>query len=405
MIRIGLSVVAAAGLVIGGWAIAGENCHKGDAASHVSAGGCGGKVQLSEAAIKALNENAAYKRADELLKSWSEVPAKFVAMSEEDKTFLASTGQKMAEHPSAAVMKPSFEFVRASLRTAVQIDRAAQEMVAAQCKLKAQAAAGKDANAVVSAVATEAPKVCPKMAAAKLRMEESAGLVAKASYLISVASKTTSHRGAKDDSTHVKAVSEEGCPHAKAAAVAAAATQPSIVLTAAKAKEEAEKESCPIARAAKLAAIAAAAATQPAIVQVKAEGEKFCPKSLAAKADALIGESGKILAQWQEAGVVLASMDESARTTIEASCAGMMSRCPAGRLMPATLSTARELLVEASKITAQCQAECAKNTKMQPSAEMKELMQARCLLISAAINVLDRTCTIAKPAKQIASAQ
>src|SRR6476646_3015095 len=83
MIRTGLSVVAAAGLVIGGWAIAGENCHKGDAASHASAGGCGGKVQLSEAAIKALNENAAYKRADELLKSWSEVPAKFVAMSEE----------------------------------------------------------------------------------------------------------------------------------------------------------------------------------------------------------------------------------------------------------------------------------------------------------------------------------
>ena len=101
---------------------------------------------------------------------------------------------------------------------------------------------------------------------------------------------------------------------------------------------------------------------------------------------------------------MLTSMDAASRTAVEEACAGTMAKCPAGRLMPETLSTARELLLEASKLTAQCRAEAASSKKEIP-AELKELMEARTLLISSAINVLNRVGTMAKPAKQMASAQ
>src|SRR2546426_19668 len=138
------------------------------------------------------------------------------------------------------------------------------------------------------------------MAAARLRFEQSAGLVMKASQLVSVACRTTASMSGKGESAEAKTVSDEGCPHARAArAAAAGATQPSIVLTKAEAKTSGEG-TCAHAAGAKGAT-------------AMGEGEIKCPKALAAKADALIGESGKILAQWQEAGVRLASMDESAR--------------------------------------------------------------------------------------------
>lgn len=427
-----MSAVVAGGLIIGGWAIAGENCAKTcakTAAAKAGGGGCCEKVALSEEAVKALSANAAYQRADELLKSWSEAPAKLVAMTEADKAALTASAEKMSAHPASGVMMPSIELVRESLRTAVQIDKAASEMCAAQCKLKGEA------------TSADAKPSCPKAAAAKLRFEQSAGYVMKASHLIGTASKTAGECGQKSECAKTKKVADgESCPKAKATAQAKAAEADATLVAAkadgektcakaAAAKADGEKscaktvaakadgeKSCAKAVAAsadgekscaKKAALAAAegeSGCAKAAAMAKADGEKPCPKALAAKAEALVNESGKLLAQWQEATVTLASMDSSARTAMEEACANTISKCPAGRLMPATIDTARELLVEASKLTAKCKSECASDKKDIP-AELKELMQARSLLISSAINILERTSSVAKPTKQMAMAQ
>lgn len=383
MMKLMLTSVAAAGLLIGGWAVAGENCQKTAAAGGstcAKAGGCcGSKTMVSAEAQKALDENAAWQQSVTLLKNWSEAPAKLVAMNESDKAELKAGFEKANMHPAVAVMHPSMVYVQTALATAAKMDKAAMEMCGASCKTGA-----KTEGAAVKASA-DGEKMCPKMKAAKLRMEQSAAMVAQASRLVTVACKTAGEVGEKMTCKKASANGEGGCPKAKAAAMAAKSDNNAEIV---KVSNEGGESSC------------------TKTTQAKAEGEKLCPKSLSAKAEALINDSGRILAQWQEAGVVLASMDDSARTSLESTCATAMSKCPAGSLMPQTMTTARELLVQAARLTAQCQAECSTSqAKAEVPAEMKDLMKARMLLISSAINVLDRTCTIAKPAKQIAAAQ
>jgi len=431
MLRMAMSGLMVAGVIAAGWAIAGENCGKScDKTRAVAAAGegcCAKKAQLSAEATDALQKNAAWQKADDLLKSWSDVPAKLVALKDEEKAELESAGEKMAEHPSAEVMKASIEFVRDSLRMVARIDKTAQELCASQAKLTGEPTAAEGGCPKAAAAQAEG-KVCPKtMAAAKLRMEQSAGLIIKANQLIGAATATGCGKGEGVKALKVSATEgscakkADGCCEKKTAA--AKADDCCAKKTAAAAEGECAK---------KAAAVAGASTTQPAITLVKDEagkgecvksaekaddgccakkaamaeaGEKACPKSLAEKADALISQSGKILAQWQAAQVTLAVMDSASRERIELAAAGM-NKCPAGSLMPETLATTRELLNEAVRLTAQCQAECSRtNMAREIPAEFKELMQARTLLINAAINVLERTSTVARPSKQMAMAQ
>jgi len=123
--------------------------------------------------------------------------------------------------------------------------------------------------------------------------------------------------------------------------------------------------------------------------------------ALAARADALISES----ASFWPSGRMRASCSPawmSRRVRPLRTRSSKPPRSAAGRLMPATLATTRDMLIEASSLMAQAST-AMKGKEMSP--EMKQLKEARSLLLSAAINVLDRTSTIAKPAKQMASAQ
>jgi hypothetical protein len=177
MRRILLGLVVAGGLGLAGWAFAGDGkeCPLKAAQASSCSKSCAEKAGSSQCA-KELAGCPTYKRANELIKSWSEVPARLAAMNETDKSELMAAAEKMGTaHPAAAVMKPAMEFVKNSVATAVEIDAACAKMCADQCA-KGEAAGE-----------SGCPKAKAAMAAAKLQMEKSAAMVAKANELLTVA--------------------------------------------------------------------------------------------------------------------------------------------------------------------------------------------------------------------------
>jgi hypothetical protein len=338
--------ILAAMLAVGvaGYVTAGEKCCAKKAAAAKSAEA----QQLPAKVAEQLAAVPSYQRADELLKSWNDVPVKLAAMNEDDKAAIQAVGKKMSAHPAAAVFQPTLAYLNNSLALAVELDSAKHAL-----KMQAKAAAS-DQGAVK---ADDAP-ACPKESAALVRK---AGELVLAAYTAAGGEKGCSKRACSGDSNKVKLTAADGdapvCPKAAAAA---------------------EKE-----------------------------GGGICAKSLSAKADAVVAESGKLLAQWQEANVTLASMDDSARHEVELASSEGVSKCPIGALMPETLSTAAELLSRAAKLDAQNEAEFAKNPEVAKhvSDEIRALDQSRRMVTNAALNVLEKTSLLAKPAKQIASAQ
>lgn len=460
MRRILLGLVVAGGLGLAGWAFAGDGkeCPLKAAQASSCSKSCAEKAGSSQCA-KELAGCPTYKRANELIKSWSEVPARLAAMNETDKSELMAAAEKMGTaHPAAAVMKPAMEFVKNSVATAVEIDAACAKMCADQCA-KGEAAGE-----------SGCPKAKAAMAAAKLQMEKSAAMVAKANELLTVAfaqmgdecgksacAKTAQLASAEEKagccskSKATLASAEEksgGCAKSKATLAAAeekteGCAKPKATLAAAEEKSgccskskatlaAAEEKSggCAKSKATLAAAeektegcskskatLAAAEEKSGGCAKSKAtlasaEGEKgcskqACAKTLTAKAEELAAQSGVLAAKLQSAGVVLASMDSADRSAIEKTCNAVMERCPVGSRMPETMATVADLLTGAAKMSAKCQAECGKNEAISKhvSQEMKDLCQARATLTAAALNVLEKMNGIMKPAKQVAMAQ
>ncbi len=438
-------LVAILGLGIGaaGYVIAGEKCgkHKEGAGKETST------HQLPPEVMKELTAIPSYQRADELLKSWSEVPAKLTklaAMTEGDKSAQKCAGDKAGAHPAKAVFKPTMAYLNNSLALAVELNSAKRALYHAN----------KPEGAVKHEKADGAP--CPKATAAKYRGKESAALVEKAHELVLAAYTATGgdkgcagksgcskdgakakltagedHPGCPKAAAAAKAAQAEAeksqaalaagegkheCPKAKAAAAAKAAEADKAALAAGEGKHE-----CPKAKAAAAAKAAEAEKSKASLAAgegpggcakakaaaAQAEGHDLSPKSLSAKADAMIGDSGKLMAKWQQVSVSLASMEPSARQEVELASAEMMNKCPAGSLMPETLSTVQDLLTRAAKLDAQNEAELAKNPEMAKmlTDDMKTLAESRKMVILSALNVIDKTGLTSKAGKRMASAQ
>ncbi len=130
------------------------------------------------------------------------------------------------------------------------------------------------------------------------------------------------------------------------------------------------------------------------------------PKAIAAKAHGLISESGALLAKWTAANVALAGMSDADRLVARQAAANASSRCPLGSRMPETLGAIGDLLRDAATMEAHARAACQKQGMCKEiPAELRELAETRSMLLNAALNVVEKTQTVMKPAQQVASAQ
>ena len=390
-----LAVFVLGGLGITGYLMAGDGtqkeCPLAAAAKAAGAGSC----------CKGASELAAfpsYQRANELLKSWQEVPAKLAALNENEKSEIQAAAEKMHTlHPGASAMQPTMALLTSGMATLTEIDAAMASMCSAHASTSTRPS---DATAKLAS-AEESEVKCPvaaaALASAHQKMQKSAALVAKANEIVLVAFKPVAEGGCSakagcTEATAKLASAEEkpACCAGQTATVAAAdAKSGHAVLAAGEAKSEA---GCP-----KVAAAMAAA------------GEKsFCVKSISAKADAITTQSGAVLAQWQNAGVMLTAMDKADRDAVEKATNTVITRCPMGIRVTESMDVVASLLRDAVALEAQARTEIMKNeealAKVVP-AEAKQLCTARMMTIAAMVNVLDKTNNAMRPAHQVASAQ
>lgn len=379
-----------------------------------------------------------YQRANELLKSWAEVPAKLAGMSESDRSELTAAVEKMhSTHPAAPSFQPTMALLTEGIETLSAIDAAAAKLCAEQCSAQAKTASAEGATAQAPAC----PVAAAALTSAKKKMEQSTALVAKANEVMLVAFKPASGATCSDKSACAgeKAalasaeVKTGGCPSAQTASLASATektegtcTKATAALASAEGKTEggcAEAKTAALASAeggseggcagAKTAALASAeekadgCCAKPAAAMASATEEKpCCVKSLSARAESVIARSGTVLARWEGAGIGLAAMDSGERANVEKATQVVMTRCPMGSRIPESLDTVAALLRDAATLSAQAKAEVMKHeelTKML-SPEMKQLCEARSMTLAALINVMEKSNGMMRPARQVASA-
>jgi hypothetical protein len=374
-------------------------------------------------------------------------------MSETERTELQASFQKLAEsHPVVPAFKPTMAFLHNGSATLSQIDVAGMKLCAELASAKAESAEGcADATA---AVAKAEEKMCPKtaasLAAVHSRMKQSVALTAKANELMLAAYKsahggecaeksqcTKSEKTAALASAEGKATKSDGCcSGAKATAALASVDNKSgaekeaggccsgakatAALASADNKSGAEKKAGGCCSGAKTtAALASAddkaagekkeggccAAKAATAAMASAEG-KPCVKTLVNRSQEIVTQSGQLLAQWQDAGIRLASMEGTERESVEKMASTVAASCPIGSRMPDTLETVAGLLRDAATLNAQAIAECRNpNVAKMIPAGGKELAEARMQVIAAMLNVLEKCNSSMKPARQVASAQ
>lgn len=459
MNRTVLALIVASGLGLSGylWAGDADGEKKGcpSAAAAKKEGGCskscadnkGGKAGCGKQ--KELAEYASYKRADEVLKSWQEAPARLAAMSQNNEGQIRAAFARLEEtHPAGPVLKPTVAFLHKGLTTLARMDAAAGSMCAEADKPATQ-------PAVADAHSGCCPKTAAAIASSRKKLERSMALTAKANELMLVAYKVGNEAGCPG---HAKAEGKTGgcsgkptadgregaCGKEKAKATLTAATGekqcPKAAGSGCGAKTEAtltaatgEKRCCKAEGAggcgskakatltaggekqcAKAGGAGGCGAGKTTLTQADgpaccADDDKACcaAKRLTALGQAVVAESGELLAQWQGADIRLASLDRAEREAAEKAAATAGTLCPTGGRMPETLEAIAALLTDAAALNARAMAECEKNAAAGKAipAELQQLARTRGQVISALINVLEKSNKIMRPARQVASAQ
>ncbi|HOB76360.1 MAG TPA: hypothetical protein PKG54_17755 [Phycisphaerae bacterium] len=437
MHRTVLALVVAAGLGVTGYLWAGDGGKKECPLKAAAAGKEGGCSQAcadkKKGACKELAAYASYQRANEVLKGWQEGSAKLAALSEAEKGELQVTFARFEEaHPAGSIVKPTMAFLHKGLGTVVRMDAAAGKMCAQGCQA-ATPAAGEVAAAAE-------PQGCAKkaaMASAHKKLQQSVALTAKAHELMLVAYQAAgkegcSGKGKSGGCSEKAAVSAEGqkggCGAKTEATLTAATGEKEEARQCAKTAKAAEAAGCGAKTEAALTAAAGekqcSKASGASGCGAKAEaaltaatGEKQCDKACADKAEcakkltaqgqAVIAESGELLARWQGAGIRLASMENADREAAEKAASAAASGCPLGSRMPETLETIAALLNDAATLNAQALAAAAKHAEKGKTipAEVQQLAQTRGEVIAALINVLEKSNRTMQPARQVVSAQ
>lgn len=360
-------------------------------ASCCTEGGSAGKVA----------QNAHYKRANELLKSWQEAPVRLAAMSETEKTDLEAAFKKLHEvHPVVAAFEPTMVFLHEGLATLTQIDAAAKQLCAKAATTTRQPAAENTCGDTAALAKSDEPK-CPQTAAAvasaKSKMKQSVALTAKANELMLVAYQAAcagKRECSKSGGEAVRLASAEEKP-AKAAGGCCGGGKSDAKLAAVTDNAEQAETRGGCCSGSKTAATVAGSAGQPGV------------KTLVTRSEKLVAQSGQLLAQWQVAGIRLAGMEGADRESVEKLASTVMVSCPVGSRMPDTLETIAGLLHDAAALNGQAMADCCRNAgvaKDTPAAS-KELAEARLQVISAILNVLEKSNGTMRSPRQVASAQ
>jgi hypothetical protein len=426
MRRTVLGLCAVAGLGLTGYLLAGDlagdktTC--GSASVAAKEGGCSGGCPIAAA----MAENAHYKHANELLKSWHEAPTRLAAMTDNEKAEAEASFKKLAEsHPMVPVFEPTMAYMHEGLATLTKIDAAAKQLCAqASAPTTRPAGDGVAAADASVALAKAEGQMCPKtaaaMASATMKMKQSAALTAKANELMLVAYQAA-HQGeggqkgecCKSGTTAALTSGEEKpaggcCGSAKSEAKLTAATEKkaggccgggeaktTAALTAGEDKSAGAKEG---------GCCSGAKATTAAMASTE---NKPCVKTLVSHSQQFVADSGQLLAQWQGANIRLASMEAADREATVKLASTVMASCPIGSRMPDTMETVGSLLRDAAALQAQAMAEVCHNanlSKMVPEAS-KELARTRLQVLSAMINVIEKSGSAMRPAAQVASAQ
>lgn len=353
---------------------------------------CKGECGKTATLDKRVTENAAYRQANDLVKSWKAVPAKLVSMNETDKSSRMAAVQHMMDScPTAAEFKPTYEFVAEALVTAEQLDQAAEAMCEGKCEkgdegscctpeTKAKAAAQRafiaKANEVMlaSAAAARAQSGCCKGDEA-----------IKDGSCCKLNAKTASFDGKCEGEADGKCDSKGGSCESK------------VKTTSAKGSCT-DGGSCGTAKAQTVAAKTSCTDGASCSDKAKTAGAeaKVCPKAATASAMKLLERSDKLMKDWKEAEAKVASMTDTQREEATSSLGKAMASCPAGSLMPSTCATVADLLREANKIDPKCGAD--------KPAEAKKLIELRGKVLTAALNALDKLNGTMTSNKRVATA-
>lgn len=441
-------------------------CSSASLASKQGCGGCGG--HSSGDATVAQNANyvraeellKSWKEAPVKLASMSET---------EKTDLMTSAAKLRESLPAAAAFEPTMAFLHDGMVTLTQIDAAGKQLCAQAAAPTTRPAAAEGSTGASTALASADAPTCPKTAAALAsahqKMQQSVALTAKANELLLVAYQTAAASSldgkgecckSKAAGATAKLASAEGKPAGAEGGCCASKDEAKLTAAADKAaksgscgqKGEAalasatEKSAkteggcCGDKSAAKLTAATEKSAksgccgekgeatlASAADKDAKCEGgscgsakttaalasgeQKLCPKALAKQSQELVARSGQLLAQWEGANIRLASMDSTERGSVVKLASDVMAACPIGSRMPETMETVAGLLRDAATLNAQAMAACCHNpgvAKAIPEAS-KDLAKARFQVISAMLNVLEKSNGAMKPAREVASAQ